>query len=52
MHLKTILNRVERNQSFVYGDGKFVTDAAGQVRIEVPLAARANGRPLLSLIHI
>lgn len=48
MLLKTILNRVERNQSFVYGDGKFVTDARGQVIIEVPLAARANGRPICS----
>jgi transposase len=48
MLLKTILNRVERNQSFVYGEGKFVTDETGKVRIEVPLAARSNGRPICS----
>ena len=46
MQLKTILNRVERNQSFVYEDGKFVDDSSGRTTIEVRIQPRANGRPI------
>ena len=46
MHLKTILNRVERNKSFVYGAVAF----AGSDRsvLEVAVHERANGRPICS----
>jgi transposase len=46
MHLKTILNRVERHKSFVYGAVAF----AGTDRsiLEVAVHERANGRPICS----
>src|SRR5688572_10906897 len=47
MQLKTILNRVERNKSFVYGKAKWV-DKAARPTIEVPVRARANGRLVCS----
>jgi len=47
MQLQTILNRVERNQSFVYGTPRW-DDEALRPTIEVPIRARANGRPLCS----
>jgi transposase len=47
MQLKTILNRVERNKSFVYGKAKWVEGAA-EPTIEVPIRARANGRAICS----
>jgi transposase len=46
MHLKTILNRVERNKSFVYGEARW-TDSA-QLAIEVPIEPRAGSRPICS----
>jgi len=39
MQLKTILNRVERFKSFVYGKARWVEDAAGAA-IEVEVLAR------------
>ena len=48
MQLKTILNRVERHKSFVYGEGQFVEDPQGRVALEVDVAPRANGRPICS----
>jgi transposase len=47
MLLKTILNRVEPNKSFVYGKGKWVKGAS-QTTIEVPVRARKNSRPICS----
>jgi transposase len=41
MQLKSILNRVERNKSFVYGTPKW---GKGREWIEVPVRARANGQ--------
>jgi len=41
MQLKTILNRVQKYKSFVYGEGRFVGD-----EIEVEIFPRANSRPL------
>ena len=46
MQLKTILNRVERHKSFVYGAVRFVDP--GQSALEVDVHERANGRPLCS----
>jgi transposase len=46
MQLKTILNRVERHKSFVYGTVRFCGDDAAALEVEVN--ARANGRPLCS----
>jgi transposase len=47
MLLKTILNHVEPNKSFVYGKGKWVPGAA-RATIEVPVRARKNSRPVCS----
>ena len=47
MHLKTILNRVERNKSFVYGKVKWVK-ARDRRALEVQVRARANSRPRCS----
>ena len=46
MQLKTILNRVERNKSFVYGEPRWADDARST--LEVPIEPRANGRPICS----
>ena len=46
MQLKTILNRVERYKSFVYGEPRWADEACST--IEVPIRARANGRPICS----
>lgn len=48
MHLQTILHRVEKYKSFVYGTTRMVDQAAGPPVIEVELRARANGRATCS----
>ena len=47
MQLQTILNRVARHSSFVYGTPRWSEDAV-RPTLEVPIRARANGRPLCS----
>jgi transposase len=47
MQLQTILNRVARNKSFVYGQPRLRDDALWPT-IEVPIRPRANGRPVCS----
>ncbi len=47
MQLKSILNRVERYKSFVYGKVQWVEDAA-RPTIEVRIEPRANGRAICS----
>ncbi len=47
MQLKTILNRVEPQRSFVYQDAHWVEDA-DELTLEVPAEPRANGRPICS----
>lgn len=47
MLLKTILNRIERHKSFVYGKAR-ILDEEGALAIEVDVEARANGRPICS----
>lgn len=46
MQLKTILNRVERYKSFVYGEPRWAD--ASQSSIEVPIEPRANSRAVCS----
>lgn len=46
MQLKTILNRVERHKSFVYGAVRF--GDADRSALEVVVHERANGRPICS----
>lgn len=48
MQLKTILNRVEKMRSFVYGRAEFVETARGPT-LEIELRPRANGLPLCSV---
>jgi len=48
MHLKSILNRVERHKSFVYKDATFVERDGASLSIEVRIEPRANGRPICS----
>jgi transposase len=47
MQLQTILNRVERHKSFVYGTPRWA-DNVLRPTLEVPIRARANGRPVCS----
>jgi len=47
VQLKTILNRVERHRSFVYGKAEFVNSARGP-GIEVEIRPRANSRAICS----
>lgn len=46
MQLKTILNRLQRHKSFVYEDARWSKQDEGA--IEIPIRARANGRPRCS----
>ena len=48
MLLKTILNRIERYKSFVYGEDRILEDEEGQLVIEIEVQARSNGRPICS----
>jgi len=47
MQLKTILNRVQRHKSFVYGEPRWLDDSL-RLTIEIPIEPRANGRPICS----
>lgn len=48
MQLQTILNRVEKYKSFVYGDARLVEQRQGPPVIEVEVRARANGQATCS----
>jgi transposase len=45
MQLKTILNRLQRHKSFVYGAVRFA-EAESRPALEVEIRARANGQPV------
>lgn len=47
MQLQTILNRVARHPSFVYEAPRWAADAL-RPTLEIPIRARANGRPVCS----
>jgi transposase len=47
MQMKTILNRIEKYQSFVYGD-PILLEQDQQLALEVPIHPRANSRPVCS----
>ena len=47
MQLQTILNRVERHKSFVYGTPRWADDVLHPT-LEVPIRPRANGRAVCS----
>lgn len=47
MQLKTILNRLERHKSFVYGEARW-GESGGAPCIDVPIEPRKNGRPICS----
>jgi transposase len=47
MQLKTILNRVEKHRSFVYGSIRLL-EQSEELLIEVEIRARANSRPICS----
>lgn len=51
MQLKTILNRVEKYKSFVYGSGRFVESQNGRLTIEVDIAPRGGSRGICSGCH-
>ncbi len=48
MQLKTILNRVEKYQSFVYGKIQLIENNP-QPELEINLRARQNSRPICSV---
>ena len=45
MQLKTILNRIQKFNCFVYGSVRWVEDAK-ETTIEADLRSRANSRPI------
>lgn len=47
MHLKTILNRVQKHKGFVYGDERLIEED-GQLILEVPIQARRGSRAVCS----
>lgn len=47
MHIKTILNRIQKNKGFVYGDQRLLEED-GQALLEVPIRARERSRPVCS----
>ena len=47
MQLKSILNRVQKFRSFVYGEAAWV-GAGDAAQLEVEVTERANGRPVCS----
>ena len=47
MQLKTILNRIEKHRSFVYGEVR-IHERGGRPVLDVELRPRANGRPTCS----
>lgn len=48
MQLKTILNRVQKHQSFIYADME-LKEQNGQLEVEVSIRARSNSRPACSV---
>ena len=47
MQLQTILNRVQRHKSFIYGRAQF-REEDERLALDVTIEARANGRPVCS----
>ena len=47
MQVKTILNRIQKFKSFVYGAVRFI-DTAEKPHIDVEIWPRANGKPVCS----
>lgn len=47
MQLQTILNRVQRHKSFVYGRAQF-REEGERLALDVAIESRANGRPICS----
>lgn len=48
MQLQTILNRVEKYKSFVYGKIRFREGTDGRLELEVRVRSRVNSRPICS----
>ncbi len=48
MQLKTILNRVQKFKSFVYGRARWDEEAGGRLSLIIEVQARANSRPVCS----
>src|SRR5436309_8357868 len=48
MHLKTILNRIQKFKSFVYGDAHWDQTGGEGLRLIVTVLARANSRAICS----
>jgi transposase len=48
MRLQTILNRVEKHKSFIYGSARFCEDVEGQSSLEVTVRQRKGSRPVCS----
>jgi transposase len=50
MHLKTILNRIEKHRGFVYGAARFVR-RVHELTIEIEIEPRVGSRPVCSGCH-
>lgn len=49
MHVKTILNRVQKFKSFVYSAVRWIEGPGGELAIEAELRPRANARARCSI---
>lgn len=47
MHIKTILNRIQKHKGFVYGNQRLLEEG-DQLLLEIPIRARTGGRPVCS----
>jgi transposase len=47
MLIQTILNRLQKHKSFVYGTARWISQD-GETAVGIPIQPRANGRPLCS----
>ena len=47
MHIRTILNRIQKHKGFVYGNERLLEED-GQLLLEVPIRARQGSRPICS----
>jgi transposase len=49
MHIKTILNRLQKHKGFVYGNIRLIDTKKGPPTLEIQLRAHAASRPICSL---
>lgn len=51
MHIKSILNRVEKHPGFIYGKDRWIESHDGEACLEVEIRSRAKRSPICSKCH-